>query len=149
MAIALFMVAIAFIVFSTEKGNIVYGIAFGLVPLAFIQLLTGSLSAVHAVVKQKTLLQKISINQNKSLEEEHQRMLGKVKRFPMIRKAQEVIFVFSIVGVGLGVVKIIDLIQLGFSMALLLQVAVMIVYDLFAARRAEEYLRRIKRTIGA
>lgn len=68
-----------------------------------------------------------------------------VPRFPKIRMLQEIFFGLSFMGIFLGMTNVINLVSTGVALAVLIQMAIRIVFDLFAQRRAEEYERRLRK----
>jgi|GEM_PF-3411499 len=143
--IAILMMVIAGIIYLTVKAGVTYGIIYGLLPLSIIQILAGIFVFIKANLRQKIIIKKIEGQPNFKIETELKRTSAEVKRLRVTRKIQETAFVIALFVICLGMAKLVNPIGMGLAMALLLQAGVMIAFDLFAVRRAEEYLRRINK----
>lgn len=145
LAIGAIMIGLAYLVSYTVDGMLGYGIIFGLLPLAVFQLLAGLVIIVKKTVRQNKLSRQQTANKELDLDAECKEMGVVFKRFTYTRYIQEAICFMSFVTIFLGLAHIVSVLILGMSMGVLLQSAIMIAFDLFAQRRAEEYLRRLKR----
>ena len=143
--IAIIAVILAFVVFRFVKSDIGYGIIAGLIPIASIQLMAGLVTLIVTIRRPEKLITESQLEHAKVLDEEQENIDKTHKRKKRIHKLQEIVFAISFILIFLGLFDVINKLSLGFAMAILLQTAVMIAYDLFATRQVEEYLRRLKR----
>jgi len=141
------MILLSFIISKFIEGDLAFGIIFGLLPLAVFQ----SLFGIGTYLRSRMTLRRGISRPSKAVHLDPKKELARkesaLKRFKVTRHILEGLFVISLIFIGLGLGKIVNKMSLGLAMAVLLQAAIMIVYDLFAQRRVEEYTRRLKRVI--
>jgi len=139
---SLLMLLLSYIIYKYVDHSVGFGLAASLAFFSGIQILVSLIRYISAQSKASKL--QSNVEDKAEIGEEWQRMKGVAKKFPKVRIVQEIIFGIAFLGIILGLAKWISPISMGFSMAVLFQAAVLIVYDLFAQRRAEEYERRLR-----
>jgi uncharacterized membrane protein (DUF485 family) len=143
---ALVLICCAFVLFLVKKQALIYGLSGGLIVLSVLQIINSLIVWGYVHFAERKL---ISGNLTKShLETEHQFIKKKAARYPKIRMVQEVFFGLAFIGIFLGMAKVINPTSMGIALALILMMAIWIVKDLFAQRRAEEYERFLRRVIA-
>jgi len=145
LGIGLGMILLSFICSKFIQGDLAYGTIFGLLPLAVFQTLYGVGIFLKSNLALKRGISKSTKAVHFNLEKELARKESLLKRYKITRHILEALFVISMIIIFLGVAKKVNNYNLGLSVAVLLQVAIMIAYDLFAQRRVEEYTRRLKK----
>ena len=149
MLVAILAIILTFIVYRLVKSDLVYGIAAGLLPIATIQLIAGLVALFISFQRPEKLIVESQKESSRLLIEEQEKIEKTHQRKKSIHKLQEFIFAISFIGIFLGMFDVINKPSLGLCMAILLQAAIMIAFDLFATRQVEEYLRRLKRIINS
>ncbi len=146
--IGLVMILLSFVCSKFIEGDLAFGIIFGLLPLAVFQTLYGVGIFLKSNLALNRGISKSAKAVHLNLKKELVRKESALKRYKITRHILEGLFVLSMIIIVLGVAKKVNNYNLGLAVAVLLQVAVMIAYDLFAQRRVEEYTRRLKRHQG-
>jgi hypothetical protein len=143
--IGLFIIALAFLISYTIKGELAYGIIFCLLPFGVFQTLSGGVIWFRKTIRRKKMLKQLHREIGINPSEERQHIEAIVKRIKIIRKIQEAIMLMAFITIFLGMAEVVEPAIMGFAMAALLMAAIMTAFDLFALRRAEEYVRRLNR----
>jgi len=146
-AIGIAMIILAWIGLRNVKGEIVYGLIFGAVPSGVAQILYGLGILIQADLEKSRMLKQIAAKVKSSLIKESKTIESRVLRYTKTRKILEFTFGISFILIFLGMAKVISSIGFGLAVALLLQTAVIIAFNLFAERRTAEYSRRLKHAI--
>lgn len=135
-------ILVSYVIYMYEDYPAGFGFASSLAFFSGIHILVSVIRYGMAYVKERKI-QSLS-KDAPELKHEWKRMERVASSFPKVRMVQEIIFGLALLGIILGLAKWIGPISLGFSMGVFFQVAVLIVFDLFSQRRAEEYERRLR-----
>lgn len=145
--IGLMSIALAFAIsYTIKEGGLTYGIIFCLLPFGVFQALSGGVIWFRKTFRRNKLLKEKQEKGRIETIGEALQMATVVKRFKVTRVIQEAILLMAFITIFLGMAKLVNPAIMGFAMAALFMAGIMIAFDLFALRRAEEYLRRLSRT---
>lgn len=145
--IGLCIISLAYLITYTIQGELAYGIIFCLLPFGVFQALSGMVIWFRKTIRRNKFLREFEKIRSINTSAENLHLTAMVKRFKLVRKIQEAILLMAFITIFLGMAKVVNLAIMGFAMAALLMAGIMIAFDLFAQRRAEEYLRRLNREI--
>ena len=143
LGIGLSVIALAFLISYTMQGGLAYGIIFCLLPLGVFQALSGVVVIFRKTIRRNKLLKELAKKGHVNTLTESLHLTASVKRYKIIRRIQEAMLLMAFITIFLGMAQIVKPAIMGFAMAGLLMAGIMIAFDLFAQRRAEEYLRRL------
>lgn len=113
--------------------------------IAIIQIIVGSNIAYRTDAQVRNLLDLFSKDFNAFETAEQSRMAGVMQNFTWIKRIELGLFLLGLVLLILAVGGKISTIMLGVGVGLVIQCALMLVFDLFAELRAREYLREMDR----
>ncbi len=145
LGIGLLIITLAFLISYTVQGGLAYGIIFCLLPIGVFQALSGAVIILKKTIRRNKLLKELEKVGSVNALTEISHLAASVKRYKVIRRIQEAILLMAFITIFLGMAKLVNPAIMGFAMAGLLMGGIMIAFDLFAQRRAEEYLRRLNK----
>lgn len=146
LGLSVLMLLLSYIIYKYVDHSVGFGFAASLAFFSGIHILVSLIR--YALTLSRASKLRSNLEDEMELRHEWQRMKEVTAKFPKVRIVQEIIFGFALLGIILGIAKCINPISMGFSMAVIFQAALLIVYDLFAQRRAEEYERRLRLILG-
>jgi len=120
------------------------GMGFSILPLSFIQLLTGVRNLIFVNRKKSNFLITIKEDFKKAVKEEKLRILNSQIRLRVYRVIEQILFFLGFFFMFLGGVFGLSVFLAGSGIGIMLQIAVLLIQDLFAEWRTSLYLEELE-----
>ncbi|MEL6718037.1 MAG: hypothetical protein AAFP82_04920 [Bacteroidota bacterium] len=120
------------------------GMSFSVLPLSFIQLLTGVRNLLFANRKKSNIVNGIKTETEKAIDTEKIRTLNSQIRLRIYRVIEQILFCLGFLFMLIGGVFSLSVFLAGSGIGIMLQTAVLLIQDLFAEWRTSLYLEELE-----